>query len=103
MHPPRTVGGHMRHALLALLLLPITALTGNATPEFSQQVIFTGGQGYSCFRIPAVVRSTQGTLLAFAEGRIDNCGDTGDIDLVLRRSSDGGKTWGPLQVVNKGG
>ncbi|MFD1047688.1 exo-alpha-sialidase, partial [Kibdelosporangium lantanae] len=76
---------------------------GNATPRFDQQVIFTGGQGYSCFRIPAVVRSTKGTLLAFAEGRIDNCGDTGDIDLVLRRSLDGGRTWGPLQVVNKGG
>ncbi|MFD1047778.1 neuraminidase, partial [Kibdelosporangium lantanae] len=45
----------------------VTAPPGNATPRFDQQVIFTGGQGYSCFRIPAVVRSTKGTLLAFAE------------------------------------
>jgi sialidase-1 len=73
-------------------------------PTFDQQVLFKASQdpGYACFRIPAVVRSTDGTLLAFAEGRIDNCGDTGDIDIVLKRSSDGGKTWSPLQVVNHG-
>jgi sialidase-1 len=38
-------------------------------------------------------------LLAFAEGRKLNCGDAGNIDLVLKKSADGGKTWGPLQVV----
>ena len=37
-----------------------------------------------------------GTLLAFAENRIKGCGDQGTHDLVLRRSSDGGETWGPL-------
>ena len=49
------------------------------------------------------MRSTHGTLLAFAEGRVNNCGDAGDIDLVLKRSTDGGQTWSPLQVVNPGG
>src|SRR5690606_3877854 len=42
---------------------------------------------------------TKGTLLAFAEGRKGGCSDTGDIDLLLKRSFDGGKTWGKLQVV----
>jgi sialidase-1 len=71
---------------------------------FEQQVLFRSDseQGYACFRIPAVVRTTGGTLLAFAEGRADNCGDAGDIDLVLKRSTDGGRTWGPLQIVNAG-
>ena len=70
-----------------------------------QQVLFEAAreQGYSCFRIPAIVRSKQGTLLAFAEGRVDDCGDTGDIDMVLKRSTDGGRTWPPLWLVNKGG
>jgi sialidase-1 len=38
-------------------------------------------------------------LLAFAEARKHGCSDTGDIDLVLRRSEDRGKTWEPLSVV----
>lgn len=59
----------------------------------------SGTEGYHTFRIPAVVVTTQGTLLAFAEGRRLSASDTGDIDVVLKRSTDGGRTWGPLQVV----
>ncbi|MFI0135626.1 exo-alpha-sialidase [Streptomyces luteogriseus] len=75
-----------------------------AAPEFDQQVLFKASQdpGYACFRIPAIVRTTSGTLLAFAEGRVLNCGDAADIDIVLKRSIDGGRTWGPLQVVTEG-
>jgi sialidase-1 len=59
----------------------------------------SGSEGYQCFRIPAIVTSAKGTVLAFAEGRKNNCGDAGDIDLVMKRSDDGGKTWSALQVV----
>ncbi|AWN32487.1 laminin G [Streptomyces sp. NEAU-S7GS2] len=71
---------------------------------FDQQILFKASQeqGYYCFRIPAVVQSSRATLLAFAEGRRHDCGDAGDIDLVLKRSTDGGRTWGPLQVINRG-
>lgn len=55
--------------------------------------------GYSCYRIPAIIKAQDGTLLAFAEARKANCKDEGDIDLVLKRSADGGKTWGPMQMV----
>ncbi|MFG1704951.1 exo-alpha-sialidase [Nonomuraea sp. M3C6] len=55
--------------------------------------------GYNTYRIPAVVVTGAGTVLAFAEGRHTSAGDSGHIDLVLRRSSDGGATWGNLQVV----
>ncbi|MET8686829.1 sialidase family protein [Streptomyces sp. NPDC004732] len=74
------------------------------TAPFEQQVLFKASQdpGYACYRIPAVVRTTKGTLLAFAEGRVNDCSDAGDIDLVLKRSHDGGRTWGPLQVINEG-
>lgn len=58
-----------------------------------------GDAGYSCFRIPAMIVTKKGVLLAFAEGRKKDCGDSGDIDLVLRRSNDGGQTWGTVQVV----
>ncbi|MFF7971449.1 exo-alpha-sialidase [Streptomyces sp. NPDC007905] len=83
---------------------PAQAQPATATPGFEQQVLFKASQdpGYACFRIPAIVRTTDGTLLAFAEGRVLNCGDAADIDIVLKRSSDGGRTWAPLQVVNEG-
>ncbi|MFV1963983.1 MAG: exo-alpha-sialidase [Pirellulaceae bacterium] len=66
----------------------------------SKLAVFTSGQeGYHTFRIPAIVVSGKGTLLAFCEGRRGAHGDTGDIDTVLKRSFDGGLTWGPLQVI----
>ncbi|AHF16456.1 sialidase family protein [Niabella soli] len=59
-----------------------------------------GYKGYALFRIPAIVRAKSGTLLAFAEGRMcGSCGDAGDINMVLKRSTDGGKTWGDLSVI----
>ncbi|MEU3979106.1 sialidase family protein [Streptomyces sp. NPDC026672] len=92
----------------AVLLVPAEAAHSQpaaAAPQFEQQILFKASQdpGYACFRIPAVVRTTDGTLLAFAEGRVLNCGDAADIDIVLKRSTDGGRTWGPLQVVDRGG
>ncbi|MFJ2155104.1 exo-alpha-sialidase [Streptomyces sp. NPDC087856] len=95
--------------LAALLMLPshahATAQTTAPTPEFDQQVLFKAPQdaGYACFRIPAMVKTVDGTLLAFAEGRVLNCGDAADIDIVVKRSTDDGVTWSPLQVVNHGG
>ena len=56
-----------------------------------------GKGGYKNYRIPSLIVSKKGTLLAFCEGR--EGGDAGDIDLLLRRSEDGGKTWSEKQVV----
>jgi sialidase-1 len=62
--------------------------------------VFKSGQdGYHTYRIPAIVRANNGDLLAFAEGRKKSAADHGDIDIVLKRSSDGGETWGPLELV----
>ncbi|MEU9448047.1 sialidase family protein [Streptomyces sp. NPDC048277] len=58
-----------------------------------------GTEGYASFRIPAVVVSRTGTVLAFCEGRVNSSADYGHIDIVLKRSGDGGRTWGPLQVA----
>ena len=74
---------------------------GNGRPEPLQKItVFSKGEaGYHCFRIPALVMTPGGTTLAFAEGRRDSCRDDADIDLVLKRSTDQGLTWGPLQVL----
>ncbi|MGW1611513.1 exo-alpha-sialidase [Streptomyces sp. NPDC002285] len=109
---PSRVRARLRAALVAAVATLATAATlspaesqpATKTPSFEQQVLFKASQdpGYACFRIPAIVKSKDGTLLAFAEGRVLNCGDAADIDIVLKRSTDGGRTWGPLQVVNEG-
>ncbi len=53
--------------------------------------IFTSGtEGYSTFRIPAIVTLKSGKILAFAEGRVNGSSDTGNIDMVMRSSEDGG-------------
>lgn len=91
------------------LFLPLAAaLPAGAAPAppahgcASSVPYVSGLGGYHTYRIPAVVRTRQGTVLAFAEGRRYDAGDTGAIDVVLRRSTDGGCTWGPLTVVTPG-
>lgn len=63
--------------------------------------VFSGGvDGYTCFRIPAIVTTANGTVIAMSDGRIGSCGDIPTpLDLVIKRSFDHGATWGPLQVV----
>ena len=58
---------------------------------------FVRADGYNNIRIPAIRVTKAGTLLAFAEGR--EAGDKGDIDLIMRRSTDGGKTWSDIEVL----
>ena len=58
-----------------------------------------GNDGYFGYRIPALLLTGKGTLLAFCEGRRNGLGDEGDIDIVLKRSGDGGATWSAMQVV----
>ncbi|WP_030932300.1 sialidase family protein [Streptomyces sp. NRRL S-646] len=62
-----------------------------------------GHEGYASYRIPAAVVTAKGTLLAFCEGRVRSASDHGHIDIVLKRSTDGGRTWGPLQVAADNG
>lgn len=63
----------------------------------------SGEGGYQCYRTPGLAITAQATVLAFCGGRVDNCKDEGNIDLLLRRSEDGGQSWGPLQVIANDG
>ena len=58
-----------------------------------------GTNGYHTYRIPAVVVTRDGTLAAFCEGRRNSRSDHGDIDLLLKRSTDMGRTWSSQQIV----
>ncbi|WP_438480632.1 sialidase family protein [Oleiharenicola lentus] len=87
------------------LCRPFVAVLGLASAVVSsaaleKTVVFQSEtEGYNTFRIPAIVKAPNGDLLAFAEGRKDSRSDTGNIDLLMKRSSDGGKTWGAIQVI----
>jgi sialidase-1 len=58
---------------------------------------YIGMPGYNRYRIPSLLVTKQGTLLAFCEGRTG--GDSGDIDTLIRRSEDGGESWSKYEVV----
>ncbi|CAL9594614.1 hypothetical protein SUDANB145_05295 [Streptomyces sp. enrichment culture] len=78
---------------------PVGLVPAGDVPGGHSTVFVSGESGYSCFRAPSVVRARDGALLAFAEARDDDCGDSGRMDIVLKRSADGGTTWGALSVV----
>jgi sialidase-1 len=68
--------------------------------QSNEAVVFKGGdEGYKNYRIPAMISLPDGDILAFCEGRVDGLLDFGNTDIVMKRSSDHGKTWSPLQVV----
>ncbi|MCX7030368.1 MAG: sialidase family protein [Spirochaetes bacterium] len=58
-----------------------------------------GENGFHTYRIPSLVVTTPGSLLAFCEGRRTSGGDSGDVALLARRSTDGGCSWGEQRVV----
>jgi len=87
------------HTTLTILCIMTVAATTRSQAQPIDHLYKSGEEGYQCFRIPAIVATVQGTLLAFAEGRKYGCDDTGDIDLVVKRSVDGGKNWSDLSVV----
>jgi sialidase-1 len=95
------VGGHRRHwagKAVVSIVLAATALVGAASGGvFKVPVYLSGAEGYSIYRIPTIVKAANGDLLAFAEARAG--GDASEIDSVVKRSTNAGKSWGPLSVV----
>ncbi|MBV7697693.1 exo-alpha-sialidase [Streptomyces sp. TRM70350] len=89
--------------LVPLVLGPLASGPPASAARCTSSVPYTAGTGgYAAYRIPAAVTTRAGAVLAFAEGRRGGAGDSGDIDVVVRRSADGGCTWGPLTVVAAG-
>ena len=88
-----------KFVFLTIALIMISAGVGQAAPLYCNIPFYQGMNGYNTFRIPALIEAGDGTILAFCEGRVNSSSDTGNIDLVLRRSFDGGQTWQSLQVV----
>src|SRR3954466_11836150 len=81
----------MRCAIATILLaMPVLA----AEPLLEKQILFEANTaGYAIYRIPGIVATDKGTLIAYCEARKTGTSDWGVIDLMYRRSTDGGKTW----------
>ena len=93
--------------LLCTAVYSLTAaacLQAAGPAALSQQDIFhRGDNGVDTYRIPSMIATPKGAILAFAEARHNNSHDHGYIETVLRRSTDMGQTWSPIQVVGKDG
>lgn len=60
------------------------------------------GDGVQCYRIPAIVTAPNGDVIAAIDERVPNCGDlkwSNDINIIIRRSADNGKTWSEIETV----
>src|SRR5262245_44415407 len=105
-NPRRTLLSCLLSAALGLcafapILWPLAAV---AADDLKETAVFTAGEeGYHTYRIPALILTKGGTVLAICEGRKTGTGDHGDLDLVQKRSTDGGNTWGPLELIQEEG
>ena len=97
-----------RILLAAALTAALLSLTNGCAPKpatFDGPIVLfdSGENGTHTYRIPAITVTKAGTLLAFAEARQNSHKDHGDIDLVVKRSSDGGRTWSEALTVRADG
>lgn len=75
-------------------------VTPRVLRDYSELVLFRSGTGgYHTYRIPALIIAPGGVLLAFCEARRNSADDSGDIDVVVRRSTDGGLTFSPAETL----
>jgi sialidase-1 len=84
-----------------LLFCCLASFAAALEPE-KVDVFVAGSEGYPIYRIPTLVVTGKGTLIAASEARQKVGGDWAEIDLVYRRSTDGGKTWGQQQILADG-
>lgn len=85
--------------ILAVLLMQVIQSSLFAQDSEKVTVFESGKEGYNSYRIPAIIQAENGDILAFAEGRVAGSADFGHVNIVMKRSTDKGKTWGKLTVV----
>lgn len=94
-----------RWLLAAWGLLQVACFVGRQTQSagFLEKINLWEAEtgGYAHYRIPAIVATPQGTLLAFCEARKGTRGDWGTIDIQMRRSPNGGKTWDDPRIIGR--
>jgi sialidase-1 len=90
---------YLTHLTLLTFLTFLTSSASASSSPITTDVFTSGTDGYHTYRIPAIVVATNQTLLAFCEGRKNSRSDSGKIDLLLKRSTDDGKSWRAQQII----
>jgi len=88
-------------AILATIVMPMATFALAAEPIFAD-VFVPRNDGFKSIRIPSIVATTHGVLLAFAEGRQANA-DQARNKIIAKRSVDGGNTWSAVQLLSDDG
>ena len=86
--------GELRGEALQRLWPQLEVPATQTTPLEKIDIFEAKTGGYMLYRIPGIVVTAKGTVLAYCEARKSASGDWGTIDILLRRSTDGGRTWG---------
>lgn len=101
----------MKISFLILILLAGTLISCNPKEksqtaseklEFVDLFDTSMNPDVSCYRIPAIVTAPNGDLITAIDERVPSCGDlkwSGDINIVIRRSSDNGETWSEIEKI----
>ncbi len=84
---------------MRIRLLVLVFLFGLSAKAQERIVFESGKEGHAIYRIPAIISLPNNDLLAFAEGRVNGTDDFGDINLVMKRSTDDGKSWSEIQTL----
>ncbi len=92
-----------------LLLMPLSVHAQEAKPAITDGVVThqdlfgsAADDDVACYRIPALVTALNGDLLAAIDERVPSCADlrgNKNINIVMRRSSDGGLTWAETETM----
>lgn len=88
----------MKKSFLIILVSILIFSCANAQQK-KVPVFISGNEDYKSYRIPAIISLPNGNMLAFCEGRVNGSGDFGNVDIVMKHSTDNGKTWSALKTI----
>lgn len=96
---PRLAAGKRLAFVCALFFAPLLCADDQAPFLEKSDLFNAGSDGFAAYRIPGIVVTSKGTVLAYCEARKYDRRDFGEIEVHLRRSTDGGKTWEPARQI----
>ncbi len=90
----------MRNSVVTFASLVLASLALAEPPRFEENIVWEDGEdGMLTYHVPTIFVSQRDTILVSADARFKDYGDFGPHHIVLKRSTDGGRTWGPNTYI----